>query len=265
MGVPEYGYVSLKHFGEELCGDTVEILPREDGGATIVLADGLGSGVKASILSTLTSKILCTMAAAGVPLEDCLDAVAQSLPVCRERGVAYSTFSLCVLHGDGKVFLAEYDNPPAVFLRAGGGLCADTAERVYGGKRLRISHLAMREGDTIVLCSDGILGAGTGEALNYDWTIDEIRAWCEIQYDDAAAARTTASLLANACYELYGGAPYDDTTVLAVRYRSPLSVHMMIGPPASPEDDERVVREFAAAEGKHVVCGGTTEIGRAHV
>ena len=77
----DVGYVSLNHAGEQLCGDHVEMATVQDAGATvIVLADGLGSGVKASILSTLTAKIISTMVAAGLRLEDCVETIAATLP-----------------------------------------------------------------------------------------------------------------------------------------------------------------------------------------
>ena len=91
----EIGYKSINHYGEELCGDHVDIVEQEDETSTvIVLADGLGSGVKASILSTLTSKIISTMMAAGLELEECVKTIAATLPVCSVRGVAYSTFTI---------------------------------------------------------------------------------------------------------------------------------------------------------------------------
>ena len=258
MNVWEYGYVSLNKKNEELCGDKVEMIPAANGGATLVLADGLGSGVKANILSTLTSKILCTMAAANVPLEECIDTIAGSLPVCRERGVAYSTFSLLTVAPDGTGYLAEFDNPPAVLLRQGKWVSLERAERVYDGKKLYVSEVRLQRGDLILLMSDGVVHAGIGETLNFGWDIKEIREFAEIQYDPALSARTMASIMANACYELYGHRPGDDTTVLAVKYRAPLTVNMMIGPPSSPESDGAVVREFMAHDGKRVVCGGTS-------
>lgn len=254
----EYGYVSLNKKNEELCGDKVETIASDDGGATLVLADGLGSGVKANILSTLTSKILCTMAAANVPLEECIDTIAGSLPVCRERGVAYSTFSLVTVDPDGDGYLAEFDNPPAIWLHEGKYAPLERAEREYGGKKLYLSKLHLSQGDMLLVMSDGVVHAGIGETLNFGWDIKEIREFAEIQYDPALSARTMASIMANACYELYGHRPGDDTTVLAVKYRKPLTVNMMIGPPSSPESDGLVVQEFMAHDGKRVVCGGTS-------
>ena len=90
----DIGFKSINHTGEQLCGDHVDIAEQEDGSTVIVLADGLGSGVKASILSTLTSKIISTMLAAGLSLEECVETIAATLPVCSVRGVAYSTFTI---------------------------------------------------------------------------------------------------------------------------------------------------------------------------
>ena len=91
----ESGYTSLNKKGEELCGDKVECVTVGDY-TTLVLADGMGSGVKANILSTLTSKILCTMVSEGISMEECIETIVQTLPVCKVRGVAYSTFSVIV-------------------------------------------------------------------------------------------------------------------------------------------------------------------------
>ena len=97
----ETGYTSLNKTNEELCGDRVECTVCGDY-TTLVLADGLGSGVKANILSTLTSKILCTMVSNEVEIEDCVETILQSLPVCKVRGVAYSTFSVIHVNGKGE-------------------------------------------------------------------------------------------------------------------------------------------------------------------
>ena len=80
----DIGHLSLNHYGEQLCGDHVDTV--EEGDTTIiVLADGMGSGVKASILSTLTSKIISTMLAAGLGIRDAVETIAATLPICADR------------------------------------------------------------------------------------------------------------------------------------------------------------------------------------
>ena len=113
----DIGYKSINHAGEQLCGDHVDIVERDDGSTVIVLADGLGSSVKASILSTLTSKIISTMMSEGLSVEDCVSTIAATLPVCSVRGVAYSTFTIIHLIGNETVELIQYDNPMVIFLR----------------------------------------------------------------------------------------------------------------------------------------------------
>ena len=112
----EYGYISLTKKKEELCGDKVEIIQNNDS-VTMVLADGLGSGVKANILATLTSKILSIMASNDIAIDECIKTIISTLPVCKVRKVAYSTFSLIHIYDDGKGYLVEFDNPQAINLR----------------------------------------------------------------------------------------------------------------------------------------------------
>ena len=78
----DIGFKSINHYGEQLCGDHIDIVETDDNSTVIVLSDGLGIGVKASILSTLTSKIISTMLAAGLPIEECVYSIAATLPVC---------------------------------------------------------------------------------------------------------------------------------------------------------------------------------------
>ena len=111
----DIGYRSINHAGEQLCGDHVDVVEQGENSMVIVLADGLGSGVKASILSTLTSKIISTMMAEGLGLEDCVSTIAATLPVCSVRGVAYSTFSILHLIDNETAEIIQYDNPMAIW------------------------------------------------------------------------------------------------------------------------------------------------------
>lgn len=132
----DIGYLSINHKGEQLCGDHVEIVEPEDGDSTIVvLADGLGSGVKASILSTLTSKILSTMLAAGLKLEDAVETLVETLPVCSIRQIAYSTFTIVRIANNRRVEIIQYDNPRVIMLRDGKSVDIPFRESYIGDKR----------------------------------------------------------------------------------------------------------------------------------
>ena len=114
----DVAWKSLNKYTEELCGDKVEILKKSDSDV-VILSDGMGSGVKANILATLTSKILKTMFDHDYPLKNPLETIAKTLPVCQVRGVAYSTFSILQIFHSGEAYLAEFDNPACIFIRDG--------------------------------------------------------------------------------------------------------------------------------------------------
>ena len=133
----EYGYLSINHKGEELCGDHVMVAKGEDDSLTLVLADGIGSGVVASILSTLTSSMLSRMVQGGIPLEECVSSLVETLPLARDRGnVAYSTFTICKIDHDYLTTIYNFDNPEPVFLRDGKVLNLHWTDFVTSGKRI---------------------------------------------------------------------------------------------------------------------------------
>lgn len=253
----ETGYTSINKTSEELCGDRVECTVCGDY-TTLVLADGLGSGVKANILSTLTSKILCTMVSNDVDIEDCVETILQSLPVCKVRGVAYSTFSVIHVNGKGEGVLFEFDNPQAILIR--GEKCSDLPREAMNilGKTVYKSPLALQKDDVIVVMSDGVIHAGIGMTLNLGWQRPEVKDFLDRTVKKGMSARAVACLLAGVCNDLYLDKPGDDTTVAAVRIREALNVNIMVGPPVDKEKDDFYIARFLSGEGKKVVCGGTS-------
>ena len=253
----ETGYTSLNKVGEELCGDNVAISVNGNY-TTLVLADGLGSGVKANILSMLTSKILCTMISNDIEIEECIETVIQSLPVCKVRGLAYSTFSIIHINNEGVGYLFEFDNPEAILIRD--RRCMDLEREMMEilGKKVYKSEIKLEVNDIIMVMSDGTIHAGIGMLLNLGWQRNEIMEYLEKTITPKMSARAVACLLASACNDLYLDKPGDDTTVAAVKIREKLKVNIMVGPPVDKEKDQEYIEEFLRMEGRHVVCGGTS-------
>lgn len=254
----DIGYKSIFHYGEELCGDHVDIVEQNDDSTVIVLADGLGSGVKASILSTLTSKIISTMMAAELPLEECVSTIAATLPVCSVRGVAYSTFTIINIRNNETAEIIQYDNPHVILIRDNVNFDYPRTEMNIDGKRIYKSTVKLCENDIFIAMSDGCPHAGIGSAFNFGWKREDIITFMESISHCGYTAKTLSTILVDECNKLYGNRPGDDATacILKIRKREPMN--MLFGPPSNRSDCSRMMSLFFSKEGKHIICGGTT-------
>ena len=254
----DIGYKSVNHYGEELCGDHVDVVEQDENSTVIVLADGLGSGVKASILSTLTSKIISTMMAEGLPLEECVSTIAATLPVCSVRGVAYSTFTIIHLKNNDIAEVIQYDNPQVIIIRDEENYDYPKTEMNIGGKKIFKSVIKLRENDIFVAMSDGCPHAGIGMSYNFGWKREDIISFMETLAPVGYTAKTLSTILVDECFKLYGGKPGDDATACVVRIRKREPMNILFGPPSNRDDANRMMSLFFSKEGKHIICGGTT-------
>ena len=255
----DVAYKSLNKFNEVLCGDKVELLKTEDSNI-MILADGMGSGIKANILATLTSKILGTMFLNGATLEECVETIVETLPICRVRQVAYSTFSILQVFHSGEAYLVEFDNPSCIFIRNGQLVPIPRNIREVQGKKINEYRFRVQRGDALILMSDGTVHAGVGQLLNFGWLWEDIAKYAVKQYALTISAMRLAAAICQACDELYQYRPGDDTTVACMRIINAKPVHLMTGPAQDPSMDEEMVKGFMSGDDstKRIVCGGTS-------
>ena len=246
-------YRSLFKYGEELCGDNVRITRTEDS-VFAVLADGLGSGVKANILSTLTSTIISTMLTEGAAMEQAVETIVSTLPICSVRKLAYSTFSVLQIKDTGEAYLAEFDNPACIFIRNGELMELEMTDKEYAGK----TRFTVFPGDVLALISDGVVYAGVGSILNFGWTWESVAEWLRKESLKEKSAPRLAAALSQAVKELYMDKPGDDSTVMVARISPRQVVNMFAGPPKNKDDDPKMVRDFMTSSGKKLICGGSS-------
>ncbi len=254
----DIGYKSINHIGEQLCGDHVDIVDQGENSTVIVLADGLGSGVKASILSTLTSKIISTMMAQGLSLEECVSTIAATLPICSVRGVAYSTFTIIHLINNETAELIQYDNPQIIMLRDCEIYDYPKSELNIDGKKIYKSNINLQENDIFIAMSDGCPHAGIGTAFNFGWKREDIAEFMATVAHVGYTSKTLSTMLIDECNRLYGNRPGDDATACVIRIRRREPMNILFGPPSNRDDCDRMMSLFFSKEGKHIVCGGTT-------
>lgn len=255
----DIGFKSVNHYGEQLCGDHLDVVEQGENSRVIVLADGLGSGVKASILSTLTSKIISTMMSEGLSLEECVQTIVKTLPVCSVRGVAYSTFTIVRIVDNVSAEIIEFDNPKTIILRDGKNFEYNRTEMVIEGKKVFNSTISLKDGDVFIVMSDGCPHAGIGNLYNFGWKREEIADYMiPVVYAGGYSAKSLATILIDEVNKLYDLKPGDDATACVIKVRKRQTVNILFGPPNNRDDTQRMMSLFFSKEGKHIVCGGTT-------
>ena len=253
----DFAHGSLLKFGEELCGDKVEFYT-DDEQFIAVLSDGMGSGVKANILATLTSKIAITMLKEGMKIEDVVDTVSQTLPICAQNKIAYSTFTIIKVAKDGIAYIVEFDNPTVFFMRGEEIISLDWNNRIVHNKKIRECKIQLEERDRIVLISDGVEFAGGRKTLNYSWKWQDIAKHLLKFTNENMNAKAITNNLLGVCNQLYFFEPGDDTTVATIKVSYDSKAVLFSGPPINKKQDKEIVYKIMGSAGKKIVCGGTT-------
>lgn len=255
----DFNYLSKNKAGEEICGDSLKIL-KDEIKACATVSDGLGSGVKANILSTLTSTIATTMVFNDVSLEEVLRSIISTLPICKVRRISYANF--CIFNyktANNDCTIIEYEFPIVLYYRQG-KLMDLKKERVeIFGKEIFVSKMQPEKGDTIFLMTDGVSLAGMGTKqfpLGFGSVI--IAKEISNMLKSEIKPQEIVKYVINKVIKLDEGTTGDDAMVLSISFREPRILNVMVGPPSKPELDEFVVNKFINSPGRRVVCGGTT-------
>lgn len=253
----EWGIKQLQKHGEELCGDNVAVARHADY-VTLALSDGLGSGVKANILSILTTRIVMHLMENELSLSEVVETLGKTLPVCDVRKLAYSTFAIGQFFRDGRARIVEFDTPSFILLRGRKSIPVPYEERQIESKTIRESELQLKRGDWIVFVSDGVVNAGIGGLYPLGWGLDHIASFLKEHCHPDLSAQELADKLAQAVWDLYCSKPGDDVSVAVIKARQKLVATVLTGPPVDRNADKAIVTRFTQRPGFLAVCGGTT-------
>lgn len=253
----EISFGSLIKKEQELCGDKVELLKKE-GELLLILSDGLGSGVKANILATLTSKIIMTMMDGGAKIDEVSDTLVNTLPVCKERRVAYSTFTIIHIKNGDVVYLHEYDNPDTIIVRDRAIWEPEKEIKVLNNKQVKEINFNIKLGDWYVAMSDGVAAASNTRLVRDSWSRENIAKFVLEKSKKDKSAFLMKKIILEECFRRYDGIIDDDSTVAVCKITRESHITVMIGPPLDPNDDRRIVESFMANYGKKIICGGRT-------
>jgi hypothetical protein len=252
-------HISLNKHGEELCGDQVRVI-KSPAATTLILSDGLGSGVKANILASMTTEIIATMLRESIDLREVINTIIRTLPIDKERRIAYATFSILTInHSEDSFQMINFDNPEPFFVKNG---CVERLEvrkeRILG-KMITTSSGTLEMGNFISMISDGVLYAGLGTTMNLGWGWESIAKYMEEVFTHRIfAAHSVVNSVMTVTKRLYDFKPGDDATFVGVLRRKRNRLLVFTGPPLDTGLDHVPVERFLEFTGRKVVCGGTT-------
>ena len=253
-----------KH-GQVVAGDV--FLSRKikaEGRVISVLSDGLGSGVKAGVLANLTATMALRYTTAFVDVRKSAKTIMDTLPVCEQRKISYSTFTIVDLDEDGKTRVIEHGNPPLILLR---GQCPVPIERAsltleaWKDRVIYYSEFDTQLGDRIVFFSDGVSQSGLGRAgLPLGWGSDRVTSFLlrQVSADNEISAGELSHRLVGEAVVNDGQAAKDDISCGVIYYRRPRRLLVITGPPFSRERDGELAGRVQTFDGRKVICGGTT-------
>ena len=244
---------------------------QNDGRVITALSDGLGSGVKAGVLASLTATMATKFISFNIPLKRAAEIIMNTLPVCSERGISYATFTLIDIDPASQVKVVEYDNPPYILIREQTvvethkeSTAFERRDRATAPKRettLLYSKFAAEPGDRLIFFSDGVSQAGMGTAANpFGWTTEKARDFAlqAVQGNPRISARELARAVVREASARDGYKPQDDISCGVVYFRNPRDLLVITGPPVCAQSDKELARIFLAFNGKKIVSGGTT-------
>ncbi|UJX41876.1 SpoIIE family protein phosphatase [Desulfovibrio sp. JY] len=253
-------------YGEDICGDAFKTLRLADEGRIIaVLSDGLGHGVKASILSLMTATMALKYTANDMDIVRAASVIMDALPVCQVRKISYATFTVVDIQSTGGARVIEMDNPPVTLVRDGTVVNLEYEEVStprYDERMIRVYDVKLRPGDRLIFTSDGITQAGLGsERLRLGWRIKGCRDYVleQVAADPNISARALSQkILAMALRQEPFQRAYDDMTAAVIYLRRPRRVLILTGPPYAAGRDKEFAETLADFDGRKVICGGTT-------
>src|SRR5574344_1663720 len=242
-----------------------------DGRVITALSDGLGSGIKAGVLATLTATMATKFIASDIPIKKAAQIIMNTLPVCKERGISYATFTIVDLEPNATVKIMEYDNPPYLLIRQ--QTIVEPIKEITPIERknkktapsmkaiLHYSTYKASAGDRLIFFSDGVTQSGMGTpAFPFGWGAENAHSFIlqKVIENPGISARDLAHAVVTeaAIHDDYK--PKDDISCGGVYFRNPRDALILTGPPMQPKDDAEMARIFSVFKGQKVISGGTT-------
>ena len=263
----EVGVLQKSHAGERICGDIfLSRKVKEENRTILVLSDGMGHGVKANLLATLTATMAVNFTAEHKDVHKIAEIIMNTLPVCSERKISYATFTIIDIEDSGQTTIINYDNPECIIMRGDEEfkpqwhtITLETIDKK--GKELQACTFKAFKEDRIVMLTDGITQSGLGKGkylLGFGWDNTRDLIVTQVNSHPDISAAKLASMIVNKAHSNDEYQSKDDISSVVVYFREPRKLLLCSGPPFDKEKDDYLAGKVKNFNGKRILSGGTT-------
>lgn len=257
----EIGSKSIQKNGQEVSGDVfMSRKLQEEGRSVAVLSDGLGSGIKANVLATMTASMALNFTIANQPVERSAQSIRNTLPIDKNRKINYSTFTIIDIEYDSETTILEYGNPQYLIFRNTNPL-ENKEINQHSISEIEISNFKAQKEDRIILFSDGVSQSGMGRAdMPFGWDWDDLKRFIshKLQADPHISAENLSNIIVNRALYNDSLKAKDDITCSVIYFREPRNLIICTGPPYKFEKDKTMAQTISSFDGAKIICGGTT-------
>lgn len=263
----EVGSHQRSHAGERICGDMLlSQKVKEESRTVVVLSDGMGHGVKANMLATLTAKMALSFTIEHKDVNKIAEIIMNTLPVCSERKISYSTFTIVDIEHDGQTTILNYDNPDAIVMRGDEKLELEWENILLDDtetqeKEINVSQFKAKKEDRIIITTDGITQSGLGkDNFLLGWGMDNLEKHIKksLSENSGISASKLSATIVNKAHANDGYSAKDDMSSAVIYLREPRKLILASGPPYKKRKDSKLADVVNSFKGKKIICGGTT-------
>jgi len=248
---------SSKRTGDS-CGDVFDSY-RDASSTTLVLCDGLGSGLKANIYANMCCSRLIHLIKQGASIKKAFELVGKTMNDAWGKNTPFSVFTIARILNNGNTTIISYDMPPVVHISEGYASIIEGKISMWKKAVVYEASLHLKKNEGIVLLSDGITQAGLGRGLVNGWEAKGVANFLNFWMEDP---KPDPDLLVKAIHQqakgILGTEKGDDCSVAMAYNRKGITANILSGTPANIEDDEKFVNDFLSSEGIKIVSGGST-------
>lgn len=255
-----------KKHGQNAYGDCYLSKRYPDEGRLIaVLSDGLGSGIKANILSNMTATMLLKFIATGRNLKKAAEVIMNSLPICQVRRISYATFSVIDCNDEGHAKIVEEGNPTFLWIRKNDILEPEVkivTSSKFENRKMNTYEIQLQPNDRLIFCSDGVTQSGLGSP-NYKlgWRRSGLITFVKqilTEKPDISSRKLSKLIVEEARRKEVNRNAKDDISAMVLHFRAPRQLMILTGPPYFQNRDKEYAEILYKFNGKKAICGGTT-------